>query len=130
MGIMVGELRPAVTSRRYWFDQKNQAVRLVLALGEELVTTAGTLTRVARQLGYGVESVRKWVARAEIYAGARAGVTSAESLELKGLRRQNRELRRANEIVWRAATFFAGGARLSTAMTVRFVDQNRDEFRG
>ena len=78
----------------------------------------------------GVESVRKWVARAEIYAGARAGVTSAESLELKGLRRQNRELRRANEIVWRAATFFAGGARLSTAMTVRFVDQNRDEFRG
>ena len=61
--------------------------------------------RVARQLGYGVGSVRKWVAQAEIDAGSRAGVTSAESQELKRLRQENRELRRANEILQRATTF-------------------------
>ena len=79
---------------------------MVLALRGELGASAGTVTRVARQLGYGVESVRRWVARAEIDAGARAGLASAESEELKGLRQENRELRRANEILQRAATFF------------------------
>ena len=79
---------------------------MVLALREELGTTAGTVARVARQLGYGVESVRSWVRQAEIDAGARAGVTSAESEELRRLRQENRELRRANEILQRAATFF------------------------
>ena len=79
---------------------------MVLALREELGTSAGTVARVARQLGYGVESVRSWVRQAEIDAGARAGVTSAESEELRRLRQENRELRRANEILQRAATFF------------------------
>lgn len=106
MGSMDAEIRPAATSRRYSPEQKDQAVRMVLALREELGTSAGTVSRVARQLGYGVESVRKWVAQAEIDAGTRAGVTSAESEELKRLRQENRELRRANEILQRAATFF------------------------
>ena len=79
---------------------------MVLALREELGTTAGTVARVARQLGYGVESVRSWVRQAEIGAGQRAGATSAESEELRRLRQENRELRRANEILQRAATFF------------------------
>ena len=81
-------------------------MRMVFALREELGASAGTVTRVARQLGYGVESVRKWVARAEVDAGARAGLTSAESEELRRLRQENRELRRANEILQRAAVFF------------------------
>ncbi len=106
MGSMDAEFRPAAMSRRYSPEQEEQAVRLVLALREELGATAGAVARVARQLGYGVESVRKWVAQAEIDAGARAGVASAESRELKRLRRENRELRRANDILQRAATFF------------------------
>ena len=106
MGFMDAELRPAATSRRYSAEQKDQALRMVLALRAELGTSAGTVTRVARQLGYGVESVRKWVAQAEIDAGMRGGMTSAESEELKRLRQENRELRRANEILQRAATFF------------------------
>ena len=100
------EAGPAATSRRYSAEQKQQAVRMVFALRAELGTSAGTVTRVARQLGYGVESVRKWVAQAEIDAGARVGVSTAESEELKKLRQENRELRRANEILQRAATFF------------------------
>ena len=57
-------------------------------------------------LGCGVETVRKWVAQAEIDAGTRAGVSTAESAELKRLRQENRELRRANEFLQRAAVFF------------------------
>ena len=106
MRVMDSEVRAAATSRRYSPEQKQQAVRMVLALRAELGTSVGTVTRVARQLGFGVESVRKWVAQAEIDAGSRAGVTSAESEELKRLRQENRELRRANEILQRAATFF------------------------
>ena len=79
-------------------------MRMVLALREELGASAGTVTRVAPQLGYGVESVRKWVAQAEIDAGVRAGLSSAESEELRRLRQENRELRRANEILERATT--------------------------
>ena len=79
---------------------------MVFALREELSTSAGTVTRVARQLGYGEESLRRWVAQAEVDAGSRAGVSTAEGEELKRLRQENRELRRANEILQRAAVFF------------------------
>ena len=106
MGSMDAELRPAATSGRYSKEQKDHAVRMVLTLRAELGSTAGTVTRVARQLGCGEESVRRWVAQAEIDAGTRAGVTSAESVGLRRLRLENRELRRANEIGQRAAVFF------------------------
>ena len=106
MGPMDAGMRPAPTSRRYSAEQRQHAVRMVMALREELGSSAGTVTRVARQLGYGVETVRKWVAQAEIDAGTRAGVSTAESVELKRLRQENRELRRANEILQRAAVFF------------------------
>ena len=106
MGFMDTEAGPSATSRRYSAEQKQHAVRMVFALREELGTSAGTVARVARQLGYGVESLRRWVAQAEIDAGTRAGVSTAESEELKKLRQENRELRRANEILQRAAVFF------------------------
>ena len=63
---------------------------------------------VARLLGIGTaETVRKWVRRAQIDAGARPGVSSDESAELKRLRRENAELRRANAILKTASAFFA-----------------------
>jgi transposase len=62
---------------------------------------------VATKLGIGTaETLRKWVRRAEIDAGARPGVTSQESADLRKLRAENRELRRANEILKAAAAFF------------------------
>ena len=106
MGSMDTDAGPAATSRRYSAEQKQHAVRMVFALREELGTSAGTVTRVARQLGYGPESLRRWVAQAEIDAGTRAGVSTADNAELKKLRQENRELRRANEILQRAAVFF------------------------
>ena len=71
------------TRRRYTTEQKESAVRMVYALRDELGTDKGTAQRVADQLGYGVESVRLWVKRADIDRGHRPGVTSAEAEENK-----------------------------------------------
>jgi transposase len=75
----------------------------------------GAVTRVARQLGIGPESLRHWVAQAEIDGGARAGLTTEERARMKELERENRELRRANEILKSAAAFF--GAELDRRST-------------
>jgi transposase len=63
---------------------------------------------VAQKLGIGsAETLRKWVRQAEVDAGTRPGVTSKESAEVKRLKRENAELRRANEILKAASAFFA-----------------------
>ena len=63
---------------------------------------------VARKLGIGsAETLRKWIRRAEVDAGQRPGVTTAESEQIKALKRENAELRRANEILKSASAFFA-----------------------
>jgi transposase len=63
---------------------------------------------VARKLGIGApETLRKWVRRSEIDAGTRPGVTTAESEQIKVLKKENAELRRANEILKSASAFFA-----------------------
>jgi transposase len=58
-------------------------------------------------VGVSGETLRKWVRQAEVDAGARAGTSSVESAALKRLRRENAELRRANEILKAASAFFA-----------------------
>lgn len=94
------------TTRRYSPEEKAAAVRMVRTLRQELGTDQGTVTRVARQLGYGVESVRSWVRQADIDDGYAPGVTTTESAKLKELEQEVRELKRANEILKRAASFF------------------------
>ena len=94
------------TSRRYSPEEKAAAVRMVRALRAELGTEQGTVSRVARQLGYGVESVRSWVRQADIDDGYAPGVTTTESAKVKELEQEIRELQRANEILKRAASFF------------------------
>ena len=87
------------SSRRYSEVEKAQAVRLVRALRAELGTDHGTVRRVADQLGFGVESVRKWVRQADIDDGAVAGTTTADRARIGELESENRELRRANAIL-------------------------------
>ncbi len=94
------------TTRRYSDREKADAVRMVRALRAELGTDHGTVQRVATQLGYGTESVRAWVRQADIDEGHAPGVTSQEAARVKELEQENRELRRANEILKRAASFF------------------------
>jgi len=94
------------TTRRYSPEEKAAAVRMVRTLRTELGTEHGTIQRVATQLGYGTESVRSWVRQADIDEGDVAGVSTSDAARLKALEQENRELRRANEILKRAASFF------------------------
>jgi transposase len=94
------------TARRYSPEEKASAVRMVRTLRAELGTDHGTVQRVARQLGYGVESVRTWVRQADIDDGYAPGLSTSESQRVKDLEQENRELKRANEILKRAASFF------------------------
>jgi transposase len=67
----------------------------------------GVIPRVAHQLGIGVESLRSWVNQAEIDHGTRPGTTTEECRRIAELEKEIRELRRANEILKAAASFFA-----------------------
>lgn len=87
------------TTRRYSPEEKAAAVRMVRNLRVELGTDAGTIQRVARQLGYGTESLRLWVNQADIDDGDKPGVSSDEAARVKALGQEVRELRRANEIL-------------------------------
>jgi transposase len=95
------------SQRRYPPELRERAVRMVreaiAANGERF----GVITRVAKQLGIGPESLRTWVNQAEVDGGKRPGVTSEERRRIGELEKENRELRRANEILKSASAFFA-----------------------
>ena len=82
-------------------------MRMVAEIRGEHDSEWAAMTRVAELLGVGTpETVRKWVRQAEVDAGARPGTTTEESAEVKRLRRENAELKRANAILKAAAAFF------------------------
>ena len=105
---MPKEIKPGKpTTRRYSAEEKVQAVRLVRQLRRELGSEHGTIQRVADQLGSGVETVRKWVKQADIDEGVKPGRSSEDAAKIKALEQENRELRRANEILRKASAYFA-----------------------
>ena len=76
--------------------------------GRSMLRSGRPLSRWRRNLGIGsAQTVHNWVRKAEVDAGARPGTTSVESAEMRKLRSENRELRRANEILKLASAFFA-----------------------
>ena len=96
------------TTRRYSPELRERAVRMVGEIRVEHESDWAAMGRVAELLGVGTaETVRKWVRQAEVDAGKRVGTTSEESGEMKRLKRENAELRRANAILKAASTFFA-----------------------
>ena len=92
---------------RYSSEFRDRAVRLVAEARPEHDTEWAAITSVAHKLGVSSETLRKWIRRAEVDAGRRPGISTEESAELKRLRRENAELRRANEILKAASAFFA-----------------------
>ena len=92
--------------RRYPPELKERAVRLVFETAAEQGEWHGAVGKVAKQLGIGPESLRGWVHQEEVERGTRAGITNEERTHMKELEREVRELRRANEILKSAATFF------------------------
>jgi transposase-like protein len=101
---------------------------MVRALRAELGTDQGTVSRVARQLGYGVESVQSWVRQADIDDGYAPGVSTVESQRIKELEQENRELKARQRNTQASGEFLRGGARPPTEEIVDFIDAHRDEF--
>lgn len=93
--------------RKYPDELRERAIRLAVDLRRDPATRSGALRRVGEQLGINPETLRNWVQQAEIDQGHRPGVTSAEAQRIAELERENRELRRANEILRTASAFFA-----------------------
>ena len=93
--------------RRYPPEMRERAIRMVDEAIAESGERVGAVSRVARQLGIGTESLRNWVKQADVDGGKRPGMTTAEQRRIAELERDNRELRRANEILKAAAGFFA-----------------------
>jgi transposase len=98
---------PAPSQRRYPPELKQRAVRMVCELREQDPADHTVVSRVARQLNVGAESLRSWVKADERGGAAARPAPNASEQELAALRRENRELRRANEILVAASGFFA-----------------------
>ena len=104
---MADNRSPHPSQRRYPPELRERAVRMVLETIEQTGERFGVITRVARQLGIGSESLRGWVRQAEVDPGRRPGMTTAEQQRIAELEREVRELRRANDILKAASACFA-----------------------
>ncbi len=89
-------------------ELRERAVRMVAEVQGDYPSQWAAIGAVASKLGIGsAETLRKWVRRAEVDAGERPGISSEERAEIKALKKENAELRRANEILKAASSFFA-----------------------
>jgi len=93
--------------RRYPPELRERATRMVFETIEQTGERHGVIGRVSRQLGVGTETLRNWVRQAEADGGRRPGAPSQDRQRIAELERENRELRRANEILKAASAFFA-----------------------
>lgn len=92
--------------RKYPIELRERAIRMVLdALEADPSSRRGLFRRVGDQLGVNPETLRSWVNQAQTDAGDRPGTTTAESERIKDLEKENRELRRANQILKSASAF-------------------------
>lgn len=95
--------------RKYPEELRQRAVRLVAearAQDKDLSLNAA-VHRVGQRVGVNAETLRGWVVRVEVDEGRRAGTTSSDAARIRELEREVRELKRANEILLAASSFFA-----------------------
>ena len=98
------------TSRKnnaYPRELRERAIRMVYETIDETGQRHGAIARVARELGIGRESLSHWINQREVDEGIKAGITTDDKTRIAELERENRELRRANEILKAATGFFA-----------------------
>jgi transposase len=93
--------------RKYPDELRERATRLAVEARKDPESRVGAVKRIADQLGVHPEALRTWVQRAERDEGLRPGPTTAEAARVAELEREVRELRRANQILKSAASFFA-----------------------
>jgi transposase len=93
---------------KYPMELRERAVRMVMEHKKDYPSEYESIRSIATKLGIGTpETLRKWVRQNEVDAGQRPGTTTEESAQLKALKKENAELRRANEILKAASAFFA-----------------------
>jgi len=92
---------------RYSPEVRERAVRMVREQAREYPSQWAAIASISEKLGCTPETLRRWVRQVERDAGERPGLTTDEQARLKALEKENRELRRANEILKKASAYFA-----------------------
>ena len=95
------------TAKRYSAEVRERAVRMVFEHQSEHGSQWATILSISAKIGCTPQSLHRWVAQAERDRGKRAGLSSGERDRLKELERENRELKRSNEILRKASAYFA-----------------------
>lgn len=95
------------TAKRYAAEVRERAVRMVIEHQGEHGSQWATILSIAGKIGCTPQSLHRWIAQAERDNGKRAGLSTTERERLKDLERENRELKRANDILRTASAFFA-----------------------
>ncbi|WP_256104046.1 IS3 family transposase [Streptomyces sp. ODS05-4] len=115
----------------YPVELRKRAVRMVAEVRGDYPNQSAALKAVAQKLGIGsAETLRNWVKQDEVDSGRLPGTTTEESAQLKALRKENAELKRANDILKAAAFFLRGRARPATHTLVAFIDEYKGRFGG
>jgi transposase-like protein len=96
-----------IMPKRYPTEQRERATRMALDRLEEYGSAWAAAQALGPKLGVGPETLRKWVVQAQADDGSRPGPTSEELAEIKRLKKENADLREANEILKAASIFFA-----------------------
>ncbi len=94
-------------ANRYSPEVRERAVRMVFEHQRDYSSQWSAMCSIANKIGCTPETLRSWVRRAETDQGQRTGQTTEDRERLKALERENRELKRANEILRTASAFFA-----------------------
>jgi transposase len=93
--------------RKYPNELRERAIRLTLDARRDPASRSGACARIGGQLGINPETLRGWVAQAEVDSGSRPGTSTSDTKRMADLERENRELRRSNAILRTASAFFA-----------------------
>ncbi len=93
--------------KRYSPEVRERAVRMVFEHEKDYESRWATLASIATKIGCTPETLRSWVKRNEVDSGRREGLTTEDRERLKALEKENKELRRVNEILKTASAFFA-----------------------
>lgn len=114
---------------RYTPEFKAKAVRLLTESRSSYSSETKAIEQVSKDLGIAPESLRRWRNQSDATAAAEAERAARDAMaELKQLRAENAELRRANEILTTASAFFRGTARPGTALKAAYIDEHKGRF--